>query len=67
MSVRPPGGAATTMRTVREGYCCAMAVVVMQHVVMAKSSATRTSVPNHSIPLALLLPLSLDAITSANC
>ena len=66
MSVRPPGGAATTMRTVREGYCCAVAVVVMQYVVMAKSGGP-DQVPNHSIPLALLLLLPLDAITSANC
>jgi hypothetical protein len=33
--VRPPGGAATTMRTALSGYCCAVAPSVQQHNVTA--------------------------------
>src|SRR5947207_4684871 len=37
MSVSPPGGAATTMRTDREGYCSAVALPATQHDARART------------------------------
>src|SRR4051812_35563245 len=37
MSVSPPGGAATTMRTDREGYCSAGALLATQHDASART------------------------------
>jgi hypothetical protein len=67
MSVSPPGGAATTSRTGRDGYCCAEALPAMEHEATAKTvPKARSEARNIRFLLARRVSrFGGDAITSA--